>query len=200
MKSMLGFVVEIPKRLNDTVDLGNGVEIFIETKFDEFKHRTTSGKVVALPAKHKTPVNIGDTIYFHHLVVINGGTPLPGFEGCYTVRYDPNVATSSHAIAYTPQGSEEIIPLSKWCLLEAVEEEKEIDSNTIEIVSLKEKEVSRAKIFKACSGSEEEYGVKSGDVVGIRNKSDYRIVINDKEYYRTRPEDMFYVEEEVHND
>ena len=82
MESMLGFVVEIPKRLNDTVDLGNGVEIFMETKFDQFRHRTTSGKVVALPARHKTPVKVGDTLYFHHLVVINGGTPLPGFDGC----------------------------------------------------------------------------------------------------------------------
>jgi len=199
MESMLGFVVEIPKRLNDTVDLGNGVEIFMETKFDQFRHRTTSGKVVALPARHKTPVKVGDTLYFHHLVVINGGTPLPGFDGCYTVRYDPDVATSSHAIAYTPKGEEDIIAMSKWCLLEGLEEKEDVKSETIEVVTLKEKEVSRAKIFRACPGSEE-YGVKQGDVVGIRNKSDYRIVINDKEYYRTRPEDMLYVEEEVHND
>jgi co-chaperonin GroES (HSP10) len=200
MKSMLGFVVEIPKKLNDTVTLGNGVEIYMETKFDEFRHRTTKGTVVCLPAKHETDVQIGDTLYFHHLVVINGGTPLPGFEDCYSVRYDPENPTSSHAIAYTPKGSDDIVMLSKWCLLEEVEEEEEVQSDIIETVKLYERPTSRAVIFKSFEGSRDEFGVEEGDVVGIRNKSDYRIVINDVEYYRTRPHDMLYVEEEVHND
>ena len=51
MKSMLGFVVEIPKKLNDTVTLENGVEIYMETKFDQFRHRTTKGTVVCLPTR-----------------------------------------------------------------------------------------------------------------------------------------------------
>ena len=198
MKSMQGFVVEIPKKLNDTLTLKNGVELYVETKFNQFRHRTTSGKVVALPARHDSDVQIGDTLYFHHLVVINGGTPLPGFEDCYTVRYDPNTPTSSHAIAYTPEGSEDIIMLSKWCLLESIEDNDEPESEIIETVKLVEKPVARAKVFRACSNSKDEYGIEEGDVVGIRNKSDYRIVIKDVEYYRTRPDDMLYVEVDTH--
>ena len=46
----------------------------------------------------------------------------------------------------------------------------------------------------------EELGLKVGDVVGIKKDMDYKIFIDDKPYYRTRAEDLLYVEEEVHND
>ena len=40
----------------------------------------------------------------------------------------------------------------------------------------------------------EELGVKKGDVVGFRKNMDYRFKIDGKEYYRTRSEDLLYVE------
>ena len=43
-------------------------------------------------------------------------------------------------------------------------------------------------------------GVKKGDVVCFKENRDYRIKIDGTEYYRTRVEDLMYVEEEVHND
>jgi co-chaperonin GroES (HSP10) len=36
--------------------------------------------------------------------------------------------------------------------------------------------------------------VKKGDVVGFAKDMDYRIQIDDKEYYRVRAEDLLYVE------
>ena len=41
-----------------------------------------------------------------------------------------------------------------------------------------------------------ELGVKKGDVVGFKKNRDYRIKIEDKEYFRTRVEDLMYVIEE----
>ena len=37
-------------------------------------------------------------------------------------------------------------------------------------------------------------GVEVGDVVGFKENRDYRITIDEKEYYRTRAEDLLYVE------
>ena len=41
--------------------------------------------------------------------------------------------------------------------------------------------------------------MKEGDIVGFVKNADYRITIDGKEYYRTRKEDLLYVEESVHN-
>ena len=76
MKSLEHFIVEIEKELQDTIKTESGLELYIDTKFDEFQHRTTEGKILAAPAKYDTGAKAGDTIYFHHHVVINGGSPL----------------------------------------------------------------------------------------------------------------------------
>jgi co-chaperonin GroES (HSP10) len=39
-----------------------------------------------------------------------------------------------------------------------------------------------------------EIGAKAGDIVGFRKNMDYRVNIDGKEYYRTRAEDLLYVE------
>jgi len=78
MKTLDLFIVHIPKRLKDTFTLSDGTEIYVDTKFNEFDHRVTSGEVVAAPTKYDTGVQKGDTLYFHHLVVINEGQVLTG--------------------------------------------------------------------------------------------------------------------------
>ena len=71
MKSLYHFLVKVPKVTKDTVEL-NGEDIYIDTKWDEFAHRTMEGEVVALPVKFDTNVKVGDTMYFHHHVVLGG--------------------------------------------------------------------------------------------------------------------------------
>ena len=99
MKSLRKFIVNIPKKFNDTVQRDDE-EIYIETKFNEFEHRVMEGEVVALPAKYDTSVKEGDTLYFHHHVVLQGGTPLPGMENCYMVLYRPDNTIDYQAFAY----------------------------------------------------------------------------------------------------
>ncbi len=194
MKSMKGFVVEIPKKTKESVTLSGGVEIFMDTKYDEFRHRVMDGKVVALPARHKTEVKIGDTIYFHHHVVVQGGTPLPGHEHHYTVAYHPDIAMDSQAFAHKCAKTGKVSSLSSWCLLEFVEEKHkdDLESETIEIISSK-KPPTKARV--AFASKDCEYlNVKPGDIVGIDRNRDYGVVVDGKNYYRTRAEDLMYVE------
>ncbi len=44
---------------------------------------------MAVPAKHDTGVKVGDTVYFHHLVVLNKGQLMPGTDDVYMVDYHP---------------------------------------------------------------------------------------------------------------
>ena len=77
--------------------------------------------------------------------------------------------------------------------LEGVEEETEVKSDVIELVDLEEQLPTKGKIAFTAPWIEE-LGLKVGDIVGFKKNRDYRITICDKEYYRTRAEDLLYVE------
>lgn len=193
MRSLEKFVVELKKTLNDTMKLDSGLELYVDNKYNEFQHRVTEGPIVSVPAKYDTGAQPGDTLYFHHLVVVNDGQPLTGVEDHYLVHYHPDQAVNSQAIAYKDADGE-IHLLSNWTLLEEVEEEKEPESNEIEIVKLQEDKITKGRVCFTAPWLEE-VGVEVGDVVGIPINRDYRITIDGKEYFRTRIDDLLYVEE-----
>ena len=89
MKTFDLFIVELEKTVNDTIKTESGLELFIETKFEnsEFDYRVTQGPVVAVPFKYDTGVSVGDTLYFHHLVVMQEGQVLTGVDNHYFVQY-----------------------------------------------------------------------------------------------------------------
>ena len=191
MKTLDIFVVELEKQFNDTIKTDSGLELYIDNRFNEFEHRVTEGPVVCSPLKYNTGVEEGDTLYFHHLVVINEGQVLTGNDNHYLVRYDPNHTINNQAIAYKSKKTGEVKPLMGWALLEFTEQEElETKSDLIEVVDLSEKLPTKGRIAFD-SPWLEELGVKSGDVVGFKQNRDYRIKIDGKEYYRTRAEDLY---------
>ena len=125
MKTFDLFVVEINKRINDTMKTESGLELYIDNRFNEFQNRTTEAPVVAVPFKYDTGVEVGDTLYFHHLVVINDGQPLTGEDNHYLVRFDPDHTVNNQAIAYKSAKTGDVHPLAGWSLLERVEEREE---------------------------------------------------------------------------
>mgnify|MGYP003113088970 CR=1 FL=1 len=192
------FIVELDKPINDTISTKSGIELYINTDYEggEFKYRVTDGPVIATPVKYKTPVKVGDTLYFHHLVVMQGGQKLTDIENSYFVKFDPEHAINNQAIAYKNKRGK-ITPLDGWSLLLPVE--KEVEETEIEVVSFKEKLPTKGRVAFD-SKDLKAVGVKKGDVVCFKENRDYRIKIDGTEYYRTRVEDLMYVEEEVHND
>lgn len=188
------FVVRIPKRINDTITLENGLELTVDNRFNEFELRVNEAEVMYVPFKFNTGVNPGDTIYFHHLVVINDGQPLSGEEDSYIVKYSEEHTINSQAFCYRPKGTKDIIPLSGWSILEPIKEEEEKKSEIIEVVSFEKKNTNKGKVAYY-SDKLDEYGLKVGDVVGYKENMDYVFKIDGKDYYRTRIEDLLYVEE-----
>ena len=193
MKTFNLFVVELNKLVDDTITTDSGLELYIDTRFNEFENRITEGPVVAVPFKYETGVKPGDTLYFHHLVVINEGQPLTGDDNHYLVRYDEDHAINNQAIAFKDSDTGDVHPLAGWSLLESVEEKKVQESEVIEIIKLDEKLPTRGRVAFTSSGIEA-IGLKVGDVVGFKENRDYRITIDGKEYYRTRIEDLMYAE------
>jgi len=195
MKTLEVFVVELEKQFHDTIKTDGGLELYVDSRFNEFEHRVTEGPVVSPPIKYDTGVSVGDTLYFHHLVVLNEGQVLTGEDNHYLVRYDPEHTINNQAIAYKNKKTEEVKPLSGWALLESVEQnELKTESDVIEIIEMEEKLPTKGRVAFE-SDWLEEIGVKKGDVVGFKQNRDYRITIEGTEYYRTRVEDLLYVEE-----
>ena len=194
MKTLHVFVVELEKQINDTIKTDSGLELFIDTRFEngQFPNRVTSGPVVSPPIKYNTGVEVGDELYFHHLVVLNEGQKLTGEDNHFFVNYSPDIALHNQAIAYKSQKDGKIRCLAGWCLLKAMEQEEAKDS-VIEVVSLKENLPTKARVAYLCKEGEE-LGVKPGDVVGFKQNRDYRIKIDGTEYFRVRAEDLMYVE------
>lgn len=193
MKTFDLFVVELKKLTNDTITTESGMELYIDTKYNEFEHRVTEGPVVAVPFKYDTGVSIGDTLYFHHLVVMNNGQPLTGEDDHYLVRYTPEHTVNNQAIAY--KNKEGVItPLGGWVLLTPVEEDSPTQDSSIEVVSFSPPTVTKGRLAFSTKETED-LSIKEGDVVGFPVNRDYSITIDGDEYYRVRNEDLLYVEE-----
>ena len=190
MNLLYYFVVKLPKRLNDEIKMGDQ-EIFLETKFNEFEHRIHEGEVVHTPLKFDTPVKPGDILYFHHLVVINGGMPFADYKDHYVVSFDPDVAINSHAYAYTPQGATDILPLDGWSILEPTFEEG-VEDSMFEVVEF-EKKPRTTGVVSSPSQDLERLGVEVGDTVGFKRNMDYTFQAFGKDFFRTRTEDLLYV-------
>jgi len=195
MKTLDLFVVELEKQIKDTITTKEGLTLYVDSRFNEFEHRVTEGPVVSAPIKHNTGVEVGDTLYFHHLVVLNEGQALTGQENHYLVRYNPEHTINNQAIAYKNKDGE-IKPLAGWALLEAVEQEElKTKSDVIEVIELKKALPTKGRVAFTAPWIEE-MDLNVGDVVGFKENRDYRLTIDGKEYYRTRTEDLLYVEHE----
>jgi len=73
------------------------------------------------------------------------------------------------------------------------QKELSLQSDLIEIVDLEDKLPTKAEVAYTCKEADE-IGVSPGDIVGFKQNRDYRITIDGQEYYRTRAEDLMYVE------
>ena len=192
MKSLEHFIVEIEKELQDTIKTESGLELYIDTKFDEFQHRTTEGKILATPAKYNTGAKAGDTVYFHHHVVINGGSPLCKEDNQYLVNYNDEHAAANQAIAYKDSSTGKICPIKGWSLLEPIaQDDSGPDESVIQLVELEEKAVTQG-VVSFDTSELDELGVSSGDTVGFKKNRDYRIRIDGKEYYRVAVSELLY--------
>lgn len=190
MRALEAFIVHLENNLKDTMTTASGLELYVDTRFNEFDHRVTDAVVVGVPAKYDTPVRSGDTIYFHHLVVLNKGQLMPGTDDKYMVNYHPDIVTSNQAIAYKDQDTGEIFPLAGWALIEPYEEEEKEEEGLVKLVKLEESPVTKGVV----SFRVDELDLDKGSIVGFKKNRDYRIQIDGKEYYRIAISQLLYEE------
>lgn len=209
MKSLRHFLVRVPNVTKNTIEI-NGEMMYLDTKFDEFNHRTMDGEVVATPAKYETEVEVGDTMYFHHHVVLGGnhlqmsdkttqleetkkrGQFIDPDDDIYVVYYDGNRdPISTQAYAFKSKRTGEIRLLSDWIFLvpedqeQTEEEEFKIGNQIIYLLPKKEEPGEKFGYVKWSSPKLEELGLEPGDKVLIRKNADYEMEVDGERLYRT---------------
>ncbi len=190
MQALNSFLVQLETNVKDTIETESGLKLYIDTRFEggEFDNRITGGPVVSLPAKYDTEVKVGDTIYFHHLVVLNKGQLMPGTDDVYMVDYSPDVVTNNQAFAYKSAKSGHIYTLAGWALIKHMDQDEENVSDLIEVVKLKDTEVTKGIL----AFNVPDLDLKAGAVVGFKKNRDYKIEIDGKDYYRIAISQLLY--------
>jgi len=185
MRSLHDFFVRMPKAFNEELKIGDK-SIYLDPKWNEFENRKMSAEVYAVPEKYNTGVKPGDTLYFHHHVVIsNEGKGQLLEDDIYFVRFDPYNSGNTQAYAYKCQDTGEIHLLSEWIFLTPEEQEDEEVTESGIITELKKPEYNMFGYVLYDSPAVQELGLKKGDKVMIMKNADYRMEIDGEEVYRT---------------
>jgi len=191
MKSVDKFIVYLPKKVKDSIKLGDS-EIYIETKFNEFEHRYNYGTVAAVPSKYSTDVKVGDILYFHHHIVVDSSSHIID-EDHYFVSYDPNGGYASQAYAYERDGK--ITMLNDWIFVKAQEPETE-EKTAAGIFVIQAKKMPNEGVVYLSNPELEEWGVSVGNTIGFSKNSDYLMELSDgTKVWRMRNTDLNYVKE-----
>lgn len=191
MRPLFEFIVKVPKLFEDTISV-NGVELYKDTRFDDFKGRISYGEITAVPEKYDTPARVGDTLIFHHHVCQETDKYGIG-DDHYMVTYDPN-ERSCHAFGVIkPSG--EIITLANWVFLEAPEEksEEETSESGLFLGIIEPDTTNTEGVVKAKNHSITD--IEVGDTVGFRDNADYRIRLPEPhgDIFRMSINDIYYV-------
>lgn len=200
MRPLKYFIVRIPEPVKETIVV-NGVEVFLDNRFNEFQHRAFEGEVVGVPEKYPTGVEIGDTLYFHHHVVLGGnhlmykggqiqetgsrrGQWIYDDDDLYYVTYDggddPWVC---QAYAYKSKKTGKVKILGEWIFLTPAEQEAELKSDILEIVQ-KDKDYNQFGYIRYGSKKLEDLGLHEGDKVFFMKNADYIMEVDGEKLYR----------------
>jgi co-chaperonin GroES (HSP10) len=187
LKPVRDFLVKLPKKFKDTFTMA-GQEFYLENKFREFENRYCYGEVVGVPEKHDTPVKVGDTLYFHHHVVLDKRAEIE--KDIYLVRYSEHGGHATQAYAYKRDG---VIRLfSDWVFVH-IEKKKE-DKTSSGIILLPEAVKKNVATVAYDSDTLEHYGIAKGDTVVFARDADYEMELDGDTVYRMRIDDILYVE------
>ena len=191
MKPLHHFIVHIPSKFKDEVSF-NGSTLKIVSKFNEFEHRVNSAEIIGCPVNCPMEKCIGDTLYFHHHVVMEQIYDIG--DDLYLVNYDAEGGYGNHAIAIQNKAGD-ITMLGDWCFVAPPLDSEEETSNSGIILSIKEEPELEGTLLNLPEDSEW-IGAKSGDMVGYTKNSEYEMELESGDkVYRMRTTELVYVKE-----
>lgn len=190
MKAIYNFFVRLPKAFNDEVKVGD-TTLYIDPKWNEFENRKMEAEIVAVPEKYDTGAKVGDTLYFHHHVLIAGnGKRQRVQDDIYYVKYSPDNSNATQAYAYKNEDGD-VQLLSEWIFLIPEDQPDEEVTESGIITELKKPSYNQFGYVLYDSPVVQDLGLKAGDKVMIMKHGDYRMKVDGKEVYRTHIDHIY---------
>lgn len=190
MKAIYNFFVRLPKAFNDELKVGD-TTLYIDPKWNEFENRKMEAEIVAVPEKYDTGAKVGDTLYFHHHVLIAGnGKRQRVQDDIYYVKYSPDNSNATQAYAYKNEDGD-VQLLSEWIFLIPEDQPDEEVTESGIITELKKPSYNQFGYVLYDSPVVQELGLKAGDKVMIMKHGDYRMKVDGKEVYRTHIDHIY---------
>lgn len=187
MKSPNAFVIRLPEKFKSELEVG-GDKILLISKFQEFENRHMEAEIVSVPILHDTGAKPGDTLYFHHHVILEKNYQVE--EDLFLVPFHPMGGRNNLANAFKNEAG--INMLAEWVFLEKMDSSKKLTSELIEIV---QDEVSNDHgRIKYDSESLKEMDLHVGDVVYFSKNSDYEMEVDGEKVWRMMTSDLMYAE------
>ena len=186
MVSPNSFIIRLPKKFKDEIEIA-GTKMYLDSKFDEFGNRFMGAEIVSVPSKYDTGAKAGDTLYFHHHIVLNKDFSLG--DSMYLVPFHPQGNRNNMANAY--KNEDGINMLGQWVFLEPMESSLKIKSQFIELLD-QEVDNDRGRLLFTSNDIAEE-GLEVGDVVYFSKNSDYEMEVDGRKVWRMLINDLLYV-------
>jgi len=190
MKAIYDFFVRLPEAFNNEVKVGD-TTLYIDPKWNEFENRKMEAEIVAVPEKYDTGAKVGDTLYFHHHVLIAGnGKRQRVQDDIYYVKYNPNNSNATQAYAYKNKDGD-VQLLSEWIFLIPEDQPDEEVTESGIITEIKKPEFNQFGYVMCDSPVVRDLGLKAGDKVMIMKNADYRMEVDGQEIYRTHIDHIY---------
>lgn len=173
----------LEKETEDTVTLGNGLELFIDTAFDRARHARQYGYVVSVSDTvhlykeydDGVDLKVGDKVWFHHFAIEKNNVFKIGEKTYYTLPY---------AMLFLLERGDEYIPLNEFVFVRPCEAVKEVNGLVNPLVGDLSKR--RAEVVYINDKSKAELGIDVGSIVDLTGRGNYDMKIGGEVLYRLR--------------
>ena len=186
MNPIRDIIVKTPEAYKDSITLGSGLVIYLNTNLRQAKDTVRYGEVIAVPADCPYDVIVGDTLFFHHGIVGTTITDTIGeIESPYMIDrkeklYRVPVDTNWH-MCYAVERDGEFVALEGNCFVRPIITKK-VES-TLYIPDNEEEKEGIAEMVYPCKGLEAQ-GIHKGDKVVYEKDSEYAFYIGDEKFFR----------------
>jgi co-chaperonin GroES (HSP10) len=186
------FLIEVDKpQLNALNIKGINGSLLVDTDYNKYKHATQIGKVVATPIRltpqylNDTPINVGDTVVFHHFVC----------QPNNKVRFmEEEVYRADYFNIYGKVEGGKLIPIEDvFFVTPILEPEENMYEGVLQIKPHREY-IKQYGIVHSVSSSLSNLGLMPGDKIFFTKNADYEMTISEELLYRMRTRNIVTIE------
>ena len=181
--------VKVEKKYQDTIEFSNGQKLYLDVTWKPEHHVTICGEVVALPNRKwckntagdymKQELEMGDKIYFNYLTVDKDNL----------ITGERNVYLLDLEMVFCYVRGKSITAVSNHVLIEPKVNEKKIGSIYVQQPKRSEEEGYVRHIGEPLKGKDRVL-VSAGDLVRFPERCSFLNVIEGKEFYVMKQEDL----------